>query len=281
MDIFYTKIMIDGEGHAVSGSSDLSRLEFSEPVNLGAPINSSADDVAMLMQQNGNGGFFISNRAVSGATRHNIYRFNHEPHVFDQPGQYLVKRLSAPAPEGARGIDLTTEELLAMLKEEAPDIIRIIDTVFVEVAVEVFAGEGAEQAILQQRDIQIDQLRNDLSTLRYQLASCEAAAQTFRADAPTQPVPQPASPTEVVYRVQIAAAKNPDGFHINFRPLRNTLPNLQLETIRGADGFYRYVTAPFATFAEANTMRRRIQALGYECFVSGYRGNERVSMNVR
>jgi hypothetical protein len=291
LDIFYTKIMIDGDGHAVSGNSDLSRLEFSEPVNLGAPINSSANDFSILFQQNGNGGFFVSNRTVNGANRNNIYRFNHEPHVFDQPGQYLVKRLPA-AQAGVRNVNLTRDELLATLEKEAPDVIRIIDTVFVEKTVEVpverevFVGEGNEREILQQKDTEIDQLRRNLADVRNQLATCQttAANQTSAAPAPAArhtPAQQVASPTEIVYRVQIAAATIPDGFHVNFQPLRNTLPNLRLETIRGSDGFYRYVTAPFATFAEADAARRRIQALGYECFVSGYRGNERVSMNVR
>jgi hypothetical protein len=61
------------------------------------------------------------------------------------------------------------------------------------------------------------------------------------------------------------------------------MPNLRLEIITHTpfDGYYRYVTVPFATFAEADAVRRRIQALGFECFVSGYRGNQRVSMSVR
>ena len=305
LDIFYTKIMIDGEGHAVSGNSDLSKLQFSEPVNLGAPFNSTANDFSMLLQQNGNGGFFVSNRTVNGANRNNIYRFNHEPHVFDQPGQYLVKRLPATAAEaevGVRNVNLTKEELLATLEKEAPDVIRIIDTVFVERTIEipvekivereVFVGGGNEPEILQQKDVEIDQLRKNLTDVRNQLATCQAtiANQTLTAPAPAptaratpapQPVQQVTSPTGVVYRVQIAAATTPVGFRATFRDLHRVMPNLQMETIHGSDGFYRYVTIPVATHAEADAVRKRIQALGYQCFVSGYRGSERVSMCIR
>jgi hypothetical protein len=300
LDIFYTKIMIDGEGHAVSGSSDLSRLEFSEPVNLGAPINSTANDFSILFQQNGNGGFFVSNRTVNGANRNNIYRFNHEPHVFDQPGQYLVKRLPAAAQTGVRNVNLTRDELLATLEKEAPDVIRIIDTVFMERTVEipvekivereVFVGGGNELEILQQKDVEIDQLRRNLTDVRNQLATCQttAANQTFAAPAAAStpaarhtPAQQVASPTGIVYRVQVAAATTPTGFRATFADLHRAMPNLQMETIHGSDGFYRYVTTAVSTFAEADAVRRRIQALGYQCFVSGYRGNERVSMNVR
>ncbi|MCL2027685.1 MAG: SPOR domain-containing protein [Bacteroidales bacterium] len=290
MDIFYTKISMNGVGHAVSGSSDLNSLEFSTPINLGAPINSGADDVSILVQQNGNGGFFISNRTIGEQNRNNMHRFNQEPHVLSTSGEYLVPRLHSTTPPP--GVSLTTEELIATLKTEAPDIIRIIDTVFVnrEVLVEkeVFVGGGNEQAILQQNQAQISQLHTQISQLNNALTACQTAA------AQQQPMPvsqastvQPApaiSSTDLVYRVQIAASSvvPVEGeFRATFDALHRAIPNLQMETIYGRDGFYRYVTTPFATFAEADALRRRIQGLGFQSFVSGYRGSERVSMSVR
>ncbi|MCL2413134.1 MAG: SPOR domain-containing protein [Bacteroidales bacterium] len=340
LDIFVTKIMIDGQGHAVSGSSDLSQLEFSEPINLGAPINSSANDHSMLIQQDGNGGFFISNRTAGGANRQNIYRFNREPQIFDQPGFYLVTRLQG---RDIRGVELTTEELIATLQAEMPDVIRIHDTVFVEIPVDtvfvqVPVAQGQEQALLQQKNEEISQLREDLAMTRDELRACFATAnQVFHTGAPgtaqaAQPTPatqtapraqpaqatrpaqpaaqprtQPAAPAaqprtqpapaarpapaaqpvadqgRVVYRVQLAAARTPDGFIPDFTALYRAMPNLRMEVITHSpfDGYYRYVTVPFATFEEADAVRRRIQALGFECFVGGYRGNQRVSISMR
>jgi len=359
MDIFFTRILLDGETHAISGSSDLAQLTFSEPVNLGAPINSSADDFSMLMQHDGNGGFFISNRAVGGANRANIFRINQEPQVFEQAGIFLANR--GPGAAEARGplrIDMPIDELLVLLENELPDFIRIIDTVFVETPVyrDVPVAEGATQAVLQQKNAEIAQLREDLYLTRDELRACfatanqifhapgatpppaqaaaqqpptarppQAAAQQPPAARPAQPAAQqppaarPGQPApaaqqpaarpaaqppaqaaqqppaarpaaaqpaaqqgRVVYRIQLAASRTPD-FRGRFDELYRAMPNLRLEVITHTpfDGYYRYVTVPFATFAEADAVRRRIQALGFECFVSGYRGNQRVSMSVR
>ena len=240
LDIFVSRITLDGEAHAVSGSSDLRRLEFSEPVNLGAPINSSADDFSILIQQDGNGGFFISNRTAAGANRNNIYRFNREPQIF-------------------------------------------VDTVFVQ-------APATAQALLQEKFEEISQLREDLNTTREELrarnqishvpAQPTPAVQQAPATRPA-PVAQPADHGRVVYRVQLAASRTSE-FRGQFDALYRAMPNLRMEVITHTpfDGYYRYVTVPFATFEEADAIRRRIQALGFECFVSGYRGNQRVSMSI-
>jgi len=350
MDIFFTVISLDGETHAVSGNSDLAQLTFSAPVNLGAPINSSADDFSMLMQQDGNGGFFISNRAVGGATRANIFRINQEPQAFEQAGIFLANRgHGAAEARGPLRIDMPIDELLVLLENELPDFIRIIDTVFVETSVyrDVPVADGAMQAVLQQKNEEIAQLREDLYLTRDELRACfatanqifhapgavpppaqaaaqqpptarppqaaaqqppvaqqPAPAQAPAAQQPARPVAQPPAPPaqaaqqapaarpaatqpaaqqgRVVYRIQLAASRTPD-FRGRFDALYRAMPNLRLEVITHTpfDGYYRYVTVPFATFAEADAVRRRIQALGFECFVSGYRGNQRVSMSVR
>ncbi|MCL2417201.1 MAG: SPOR domain-containing protein [Bacteroidales bacterium] len=256
LDIFFTKIMLDGETHSVSGSSDLSRLEFSEPINLGAPINSGADDFAIVLQQDGNGGFFISNRAVAGESRKNIYRFNQEPQVFDQHGVFLARRM--PARDVGSAV---ARQALSLLQEKIEEV---------------------------------SQLREDLDITREELRACFATAnQIFHARTPAsveqatvaQPAPDPvvqAVQERVVYRVQVAASRTSD-FRGRFNALYRAIPNLRMEIITHSpfDGYYRYVTVPFTTFEEADAIRRRIQALGFECFVSGYRGNQRVSMSIK
>jgi hypothetical protein len=323
MDIFYTKIMVNGAGHAVSRNSDLSGLEFSEPVNLGTPINSSADDISMLVQQNGSGGFFISNRPANGTNKFNIYNFNQAPHTL--VNELGTHQTSIPCPPTTPIVT----EVLAVHK---------IDTVFIETKIEipvekivereVFVGSGDEHVILQQKDAQIarleqdliamqiahatqigqvtssvtdvndielSQLQRDLTNTRNQLIDCQIRLTQQHATTPTSPVYNVAAPTQtsapipvtasgIVYRVQVAASTNtpaPGEFRETFDALHRAMPDLRMETVFGEDGFHRYVTVPFATFAEADAMRRRIQALGYQCFVSGYRGNNRVSMSVR
>jgi tetratricopeptide (TPR) repeat protein len=96
-DIFYTKIMFDGVAHAVSGDTDLSRLKFTAPVNLGAPINSSADDISILMRADGNGGFFISNRTVNEHNKSDIYSFSRMPFVLDDFGALSLTQLDLHA----------------------------------------------------------------------------------------------------------------------------------------------------------------------------------------
>ena len=89
LDIFYTKITVNGDGHGLSEKSDFTLLEFSQPVNLGVPINSGADDVSFLLKSEAAGGFFISNRTVDGQNRSQIYSFKQEPVVFEQQGLAL------------------------------------------------------------------------------------------------------------------------------------------------------------------------------------------------
>lgn len=98
MDIFFTKITVNGKGHTLSGSSNLEKLEFSEPINMGYPINSGADDVSILFKANTLTGFFISNRAVNGQNRNQIYSFENEPYVFEQHGISSTTRTLAQQP---------------------------------------------------------------------------------------------------------------------------------------------------------------------------------------
>jgi TolA-binding protein len=277
LDIFYTKISIDGEPHAISRNSDLSKLEFSTPTNLGAPINSGADDISALLQPNGIGGLFISNRTVNRDNNHSIYRFNQRPYMFGGVEQNLV---SEPV--------VTEVAEVIQVQAVSQPVAAPIATPVVETPVETKAT-GTETAILKQKDEQIAQLNvqvSQLNALVTQLKNDLATNQAntvHKAGAPAQQ-PVSATPSEIVYRVQIAASTNasaPGEYRATFDALHRVMPDLRMETILGEDGFHRYVTVPFLTFAEADAVRKKIQALGYQCFVSGYKGNNRVSMSVR
>jgi len=54
---------------------DSQNNSFSEPRNVGVPINSSYDDISFVLQDNGNQGYFASNRPASKGSD-NIYSFN-------------------------------------------------------------------------------------------------------------------------------------------------------------------------------------------------------------
>lgn len=74
-------------GHVGFGGLDLymskydaNSKTYGEPVNMGAPINSSYDDMSLTVQSNGNGGYFASNRPAS-KMGDNIY-YAHMQNVF-------------------------------------------------------------------------------------------------------------------------------------------------------------------------------------------------------
>ncbi len=365
MDIFCTKITVDGVGHAVSEKSDLTKLEFSEPINLQSPINSTADDYSVLIKHDGKGGFFISNRTTEGLNRNSIYSFAQEPYVFNEPGKYLVKRLpggtsattvvSAKTPvikidtvtvyqtktdtvylagEGAENVvekvvekvvhdtvyvqEKSSKKGSKKGKDEAEKVTEVlkIDTLYVEKEVikEVYVGDGDEkklleerEAQLQEKDAQIAQLSRDLEAAQqattvynqlgnvvdamvkeHEATSQEEASPVYRAE----PTPAPATTTnnapkatgEKSYRVQIGAILNPAGdpnFVEVFRQLHKAMPNLRMETTYDNDGYARYVTIPFVTFAEADALRTKIKAQGVQCFVATYKGEKRISINVK
>jgi len=140
LDIFFTRITVGGETHSVARGSDLARLEFSQPVNLGSPFNSGADDISFLMRTNGCGGFFISNRTHGGDNRKFIWSFENEPYVFAEHGFHLSDCLPGQSRFGethhrATAVDLAEradnvqnqaglEEELARLQAQIDNLLR-------------------------------------------------------------------------------------------------------------------------------------------------------------
>ena len=74
------KIYLASDGHIGLGGLDLYYTmekapgDFAQPENLGAPMNSTADDFAVMVGDDGNFGYFSSSR-VGGAGRDDIYSF--------------------------------------------------------------------------------------------------------------------------------------------------------------------------------------------------------------
>lgn len=72
-------------GHAGLGGSDIFRTKFidglwSKPENLGAPINSNKDDFGIVTEDEGNKGYFSSNRH-SHTVDDDLYRFAYDPNI--------------------------------------------------------------------------------------------------------------------------------------------------------------------------------------------------------
>jgi cytoskeletal protein RodZ len=89
-------------------------------------------------------------------------------------------------------------------------------------------------------------------------------------------------PAGLHYRVQVAATlAPPKHYRETFAGLHAAMPQLKMEVTHDSDGYYRYVTLPYATYAEADAVREKIKALGYDCFVGTYSGNQRVSISVK
>lgn len=80
-------------GHGGMGGTDLFRSErinqgWSEPENLGYPVNSRADEIVIVVNPAGDEGF-ISNNALDGFGGYDIYRFGLDPTIRPDPVSYL------------------------------------------------------------------------------------------------------------------------------------------------------------------------------------------------
>lgn len=75
-----TQLFFSSTGHAGLGGLDIFEIGLegtnpvASPVNLGAPVNSSVDDFSLVRNQNGQQGFFTSNRRGND----DIYTFNYQ-----------------------------------------------------------------------------------------------------------------------------------------------------------------------------------------------------------
>lgn len=82
-DIFYSEIKEDGG--------------FSKPVNMGSPINSSADDFGFIINKEYSSGFFTSDRP-GGVGNDDIYSFRIVSRTFDLKGIIVDGETGAPMP---------------------------------------------------------------------------------------------------------------------------------------------------------------------------------------
>ncbi|MFN2395748.1 MAG: OmpA family protein [Bacteroidales bacterium] len=80
-DIFYSQIDEDGN--------------YGAPINMGAPINSSADDFGFVIDENYNQGFFSSSRP-GGKGEDDIYSFRVVPKTFQVEGKVTDKESGEP-----------------------------------------------------------------------------------------------------------------------------------------------------------------------------------------
>jgi outer membrane protein OmpA-like peptidoglycan-associated protein len=86
--VYKDKLYFSSQGHKSLGGYDLFVLENLEVKSLGAPFNSSFDDLAIFFVDDKNG-FITSNRGTTGATD-DIYAFNLKEKFVDVPLDYIV-----------------------------------------------------------------------------------------------------------------------------------------------------------------------------------------------
>jgi tetratricopeptide (TPR) repeat protein len=248
MDIFYTKITIDGVGHAFSEESDLSRLEFSMPINLEAPINSGADDFALLMNSSGKGGYFLSNRvAMPERNKNDIYSFPQAPYTFDELGAGTLNMLAKA------GTPVTTPPSTPKTVESVVAGRPVVVENRTPTPVDDTSYQATQPATVAQQQ----------QTPSTQPAATQPPART------TLPVVSAFDPG-IRYRVQImATAEAPleDRAQI-FGELREKVHYLILEILLNVDvrfpNYYHYVTPAYITHAEAAAVRDRIRKYAEE-----------------
>jgi peptidoglycan-associated lipoprotein len=83
-DIFYSELKDDGS--------------FSKPINMGSPINSSADDFGFIINKEYSSGFFTSDRP-GGVGNDDIYSFNIISRTFDLKGLIVDGETGSPLPD--------------------------------------------------------------------------------------------------------------------------------------------------------------------------------------
>lgn len=86
--VYKDKLYFTSQGHQSIGGYDLFVVENLEVQSLGAPFNSSFDDLAIIFTDDKNG-YITSNRGTSGATD-DIYGFNLKEKFVDVPLEYVV-----------------------------------------------------------------------------------------------------------------------------------------------------------------------------------------------
>ena len=120
-DIYYSVIDEDGN--------------YSEPINMGAPINSSADDFGFIIDEDYTRGFFSSNRP-GGSGEDDIYSFRVVPETFKLVGLLIDQSTEEPIPgqeiyvyssDNIIHEQTTDEEGSFTFPELSPDLIYTIE----------------------------------------------------------------------------------------------------------------------------------------------------------
>ncbi len=98
-----TYLFFASEGHNSFGGLDIFISEyadnkFSTPINIGVPYNSPADDFAMVIIEDGSGGFFASDR-IDGKGGDDIYSFEGFPSILSASGRITNINTNEPVHE--------------------------------------------------------------------------------------------------------------------------------------------------------------------------------------
>jgi hypothetical protein len=77
---------------------------------------------------------------------------------------------------------------------------------------------------------------------------------------------------DILYKVQIAASKNPINIDLTFKKVISTDPNITISEEKQEEGWFRYFAGSYTTMDEAVKQRDNLKALGYpDCFINIYR----------
>ncbi len=268
LDVYYSHILgQNGKPLKLNKDVNLDAVDFSQPTNLKAPINSGGDDYGFVTSNNTMSGFWISNRGGDVSTN-SVYAFNKTPEAMYPiqpnavPNAYRAIPKAQPLPE--------------------PKTIIVHDTVYIQRVVEKYVDRSP-----------YENLKSEADTLGGKSSSSEpvlAAPSTMTTpvlieDTTTDEeiatsVAKPSN--DVEYRVQIAAAKGPLDVYSLFPELFKKMPDLKIEEAKGSDGYYRYHTPDMGSFKAADALRNDVKKIiGNHCFVSTYKNSKRVSINIK
>ncbi|MFW5850818.1 MAG: OmpA family protein [Bacteroidota bacterium] len=82
----------------------------------------------------------------------------------------------------------------------------------------------------------------------------------------------------VYFRLQIAAAHKPCNSKI-FAKIKDAFPDTETYCSQSPDGFYKYTVGYYLFLDQAEAMKSKIDALGYNSFIVAYKNGKRISIN--
>ncbi|MEP5070819.1 MAG: hypothetical protein ABJQ96_09135, partial [Crocinitomicaceae bacterium] len=264
--LYFSSTGLGGFGGLDIFKAKLDGFKAKEPLNLGQPINSFSDDFSFYLNENGNGGYFSSNRH-GGKGLDDIYTFK------NTSASLIVKLVAQSSSQPLSDIQIEIESLTDDYKESAQS--NKSGCLHFKIAVDdEFHLKVDDKYYYASDSILYTNINSDLAsdTLLIQLGKYQLIAQGLLANQETKPIPNGLVILKNQDQVKVDSVRtNIDGtYSFQIEPESNYI------IIASSDGYY----SSQIDFNTANTYSGSIvndilledsiaEPLEYELFVKG------------